>query len=196
MEDVSPSVLGKRKGMPQFSLSPSRIPSCPVGTVSPGLDEGWNVVGELAALSVSEKPVSFPNLSNLATIPVLPSTPFRNVSTVTTPKSPGHVQSSASSYFTAPIAPPRSPSHSQRRIVKKSSHPAFLTKGSSIRNFDNITGPEWDQASREKSMEGLMQTFMAQVNQQGQASSGLKDSIDIYKSRSKLSWMRAMLKRI
>ncbi|KAJ9484409.1 hypothetical protein VN97_g8957 [Penicillium thymicola] len=44
-------------------------------------------------------------------------------------------------------------------------------------------GPEWDQASREKSMEGLMQTFMAQVNQQGQTSSGLKESVDMYKSR-------------
>ncbi|OQD71697.1 hypothetical protein PENPOL_c001G10366 [Penicillium polonicum] len=186
MEDVSPSVLGKRKGMPQFPLSPSRIPSCPVGTVSPGLDEGWNGVGELAALSLSEKPVSFPSPSNQATIPVLPSTPFRNVSTVTTPKSLGYVQpSSSSSVFAAPTAPSRTPSHSQRRIVKKSSHPAFLTKGSSIRSFDNITGPEWDQASREKSMEELMQTFMAQVNQQGQASSGLKDTVDEYKSRIK-----------
>ncbi|KAJ6152204.1 hypothetical protein N7497_006523 [Penicillium chrysogenum] len=44
-------------------------------------------------------------------------------------------------------------------------------------------GPEWDQASREKSMEGLMQTIMAQVNQQGQASSGLKDTVELYKSR-------------
>ncbi|KAI2713932.1 hypothetical protein CBS147311_3628 [Penicillium roqueforti] len=185
MEDVSPSVLGKRKGMLQFLSSPSRIPSCPVGTVSPGLDEGWNGISELAALPVSENPVSLPKPSNLATIPVLLSTPFRNVSTVTTPKSPGyaHSSSSSSSYFTAPTAPPRAPSYSQRRIVKKSSHPAFLTKGSSIRSFDNITGPEWDQASREKSMEGLMQTFMAQVNQQGQASSGLKETLEIYKSR-------------
>ncbi|KAJ6188127.1 hypothetical protein N7519_003035 [Penicillium mononematosum] len=184
MEDASPSVLGKRKGMPQFPLSPSRIPSCPVGTVSPGLDEGWNGAGELAALSLSEKPVSFQNPSNLATIPVLPSTPFRNVSTVTTPKSAGYTQSSSSSsFFTAPTAPSRTPSYSQRRIVKKTSHPAFLTKGSSIRNFDKVTGPEWDQASREKSIEGLMQTFMAQVNQQGQASSGLKETVDMYKSR-------------
>lgn len=197
MEDVSPSVLGKRKGMPQFPLSPSRIPSCPVGTVSPGLDEGWNGVHELTALSLSEKPASFPSPSNQATIPVMPSTPFRNASTVTTPKSLGYVPpSSSSSFFTAPTAPSRTPSHSQRRIAKKSSHPAFLTKGSSIRSFDNITGPEWDQASREKSMEGLMQTFMAQVNQQGQASSGLKETVDLYKSRSKFSRIRAILKPI
>ncbi|KXG48470.1 uncharacterized protein PGRI_023400 [Penicillium griseofulvum] len=183
MEDASPSVLGKRKGMLQFPLSPNRIPSCPVGTVSSGLDEGWNGNGESATLSVSGKPVPSPNPSNLATIPVLPSTPFRNVSTVTTPKSPGHVQSSSSSIFTAPTAPSRTPSHSQRRVVNKSSHPAFLTKGSSIRSFDNITGPEWDQDSREKSMEGLMQTLLAQVNQQGQASSGLKETVDLYKAR-------------
>lgn len=41
-------------------------------------------------------------------------------------------------------------------------------------------------------MEGLMQTIMAQVNQQGQASSGLKDTVELYKSRSKLSLMKAM----
>ncbi|KAJ5835393.1 hypothetical protein N7447_001419 [Penicillium robsamsonii] len=181
MEDASPSVLGKRKGMLQFPLFPSRIPSCPVGTVSPGLAEGWNGIGELAALSLSEKPVPFPSPSNLATVPVLPSTPFRNV---TTPESPGHVQSSSSSsFFTVPTAPYRTPSHSQRRIIKKSSNSAFLTKGSSIRSFDNITGPEWDQDSREKSMEGLMQTLLAQVNQQGQASSGLKETVDLYKTR-------------
>lgn len=37
-----------------------------------------------------------------------------------------------------------------------------------------------------------MQTIMAQVNQQGQASSGLKDTVELYKSRSKLSLMKAM----
>ncbi|KAG0160947.1 hypothetical protein PDIDSM_8479 [Penicillium digitatum] len=178
MEDVSPSVLGKRKGMPQFPLSPSRIPSCPVGPTSPVMDDGWDGFGELTALSESEKPVSFPNPSNLVTVPVLPSTPFREISF---PKSPGCVQSSSSSSFFT--APPQTLSHYQRRSVKKPSHPAFLTKGSSIRSFDNITGPEWDQASREKSIEGLMQTFMAQVNQQGQASSGLKETVDLYKSR-------------
>ncbi|KAJ5960827.1 uncharacterized protein N7479_007977 [Penicillium vulpinum] len=198
MEDASPSVLGKRKGMLQFPLSPSRIPSCPVGTVSPGCNEGWNGIGEVAALSVSEKPVSFRSPSNPATIPVLPSTPFRNVPNVTTPKSPGYMQSSSSSsFFTAPTAPYRTPSHSQRRVVKKSSHPAFLTKGSSIRSFDNITGPEWDQDSREKNMEGLMQTLLEQVNQQGQASSGLKETVEIYKARiSELESTRDQVKEV
>ncbi|KAJ5411040.1 uncharacterized protein N7487_005399 [Penicillium crustosum] len=144
MEDVSPSVLGKRKG----------------------LDEGWNG---------SFQPSNYPRVAQYP-IPECFHCYHPKVTWIR-PTLLFLV------FFTTPIALSRTPSHSQGRIVKKSSHPAFLTKGSSIRSFDNITGPEWDQASREKSMEGLMQTFMAQVNQQGQASSGLKETVELYKSR-------------
>lgn len=196
MEDTSPSVLGKRKGMPQSFLSPSRIPSCPVGAASPGLDQDWNDISQLAALSVSETPVSCLSPSNSATVPVLPSTPFCNMPKYTTPNPPGYVYpASSSSAFVTPSISHRVQSVSPRRISKKASHPAFLTKGSSIRSFDNAIGPEWDQESREKSMEGLMQTLMAQMNQQGQASSGLKEMIDTQKARSKLSWARARFRQ-
>jgi hypothetical protein len=192
MEDTSPSVLGKRKGMPQSSLSPSRLPSCPIGFAPPGLDRGWNELSELAALSVSEKPVSSRSSSNSSFFSLLPNTPSGNVSSVTTPGPPGYVQrSSRSTLFATPAIPHRTSSASPRRIANKPSHPAFLTKCSSIRSFDNITGPEWDQESREKNIEGLMQTLMAQMNQQGEQSSGLKDTVEFYKARGKLSRVRA-----
>jgi kinesin family protein C1 len=60
-----------------------------------------------------------------------------------------------------------------------------LTKGSSIRSFDHVTGPEWDQESREKKMDTLMEQFMEKMNQQGQASSGLKETLDVYKKRGR-----------
>ncbi|PWY74346.1 kinesin-domain-containing protein [Aspergillus heteromorphus CBS 117.55] len=44
-------------------------------------------------------------------------------------------------------------------------------------------GTEWDQESREKSIEALMNTFMTQFNQAGQESSGLKEALQMYKSR-------------
>ncbi|KAJ5773789.1 hypothetical protein N7457_008685 [Penicillium paradoxum] len=187
MEDTSPSVLGKRKGMLQFPLSPSspsRIPSCPVGPIPPGSPLNWNGISRLAALSVSERPVSCPSSSISGTISASPITPFCDVSKSTTPKPSGYVQrASSSSIFATPTIPHGTPSTSPRRVVKKASHPAFLTKGSSIQNFDNAIGPEWDQETREKNMEGLMQTLMAQMNQQGQASSGLKDTVDFYKTK-------------
>ncbi|PYH96098.1 kinesin motor domain protein [Aspergillus ellipticus CBS 707.79] len=44
-------------------------------------------------------------------------------------------------------------------------------------------GAEWDQDSREKNIENLMNTFMTQFNQAGQESSGLKEALQMYKSR-------------
>ncbi|KAJ5550335.1 hypothetical protein N7535_001725 [Penicillium sp. DV-2018c] len=184
MEDTSPSILGKRKGMQQISLSPSCLPSCPVGFAPPVPDRDWDEPSEVAELSVSEKPAPYRSSSNPTSITLLPNTPSRNVSSATTPGLPGYVPRSSSSMFATPALPNRTPSASPRRIVKKSSHPAFLTKGSSIRSFDNSTGSEWDLESREKSVEGLMQTLMAQMNQHGAQSSGLKETVEFYKTRA------------
>ncbi|KAJ5991599.1 hypothetical protein N7499_004014 [Penicillium canescens] len=73
----------------------------------------------------------------------------------------------------------------------------FLSKGSSTKSFDHVTGPEWDQDSRERNMEELMQTFMTHMNQQGQASSGLKETVEVYKTRiNELETSRDSLKEI
>jgi hypothetical protein len=182
MEETSPSVLGKRKGMLQISSSPSRIPSCPVGSLPQGLEHG---VSQLAKLSLSKEPVPSLNPLNPISTPELPHTPFcRDHSGIPRPPELKICASSASLCATS-VAPSRTPSTSPRRITKNSQLPLFLTKGSSIRSFDHVTGPEWDQESREKKMDTLMEQFMEKMNQQGQASSGLKETLDVYKKRGR-----------
>ncbi|KAF9891644.1 kinesin-like nuclear fusion protein [Aspergillus nanangensis] len=44
-------------------------------------------------------------------------------------------------------------------------------------------GAEWDHESREKTMEEFFSTFMSRVSQAGQESYGLKETVDLYKSR-------------
>ncbi|GLA15551.1 kinesin-like nuclear fusion protein [Aspergillus niger] len=44
-------------------------------------------------------------------------------------------------------------------------------------------GAEWDQESREKTMEDLMNTFVMKMSQAGQESTGMKEALDLYKSR-------------
>ncbi|BCS26596.1 putative kinesin family protein (KlpA) [Aspergillus puulaauensis] len=42
---------------------------------------------------------------------------------------------------------------------------------------------EWDQDAREQNMEYLLSSFVSQLNQHGQASSGLKEAVEVYKLR-------------
>lgn len=87
-----------------------------------------------------------------------------------------------------PIATPtkscRTPAVSPSRSQKKPPVPLFLSKYSSVTSFDHNPGAEWDQERREKNMEEMFAAFMTQMNQQGQQSSGLKETVEVYKSRS------------
>lgn len=191
MEDTSPTVLGKRKGMPHISLSPSRIPSCPAGHSPEGLDQDWNGSTQLAALSIAEETRSFLDRSITSNVPLLPSTPAVRESHAFF-KPPGlRTRASSSSLFATPVNRDRAPYTSPRRVIRPPSHPVFLTKGSSIKGFDHVTGPEWDQDSREKNMDTLIKTMMEQMNQQGQASSGLRETVDLYKTRSESATLRS-----
>lgn len=73
--------------------------------------------------------------------------------------------------------------HSARK--KPPPLPQFLTKDSAIETFNSSTGAEWDQESREKTMEDLMNTFVTKMSQAGQESTGMKEALDLYKSRGK-----------
>ncbi|KAL5001284.1 kinesin-like protein klpA [Aspergillus recurvatus] len=42
---------------------------------------------------------------------------------------------------------------------------------------------EWDQDEREQNLESLFETFVSRISQQGQESSGLKEALEVYKSR-------------
>jgi kinesin family protein C1 len=185
MEDTSPSVLGKRKGMRIFSLSPSRIPRYSLGSMTPGMEDVCHEFGQSAEPCEPEEVVFSPSLAHVMTIPVVPSTPF--------PKGPSEIQSPPGPLqavpppkcFLVPTRPLRTASASSLRSPSKPLSRSFLSKDSSTKSFDHATGPEWDQDSRERNMEELMQTFMTHMNQQGQASSGLKETVEVYKTRSK-----------
>ncbi|KAB8238188.1 putative kinesin family protein (KlpA) [Aspergillus alliaceus] len=81
-----------------------------------------------------------------------------------------------------PIRKPSSPSkHSSKR--KLPPVPQFLTKNSTITSFNYSTGAEWDQETREKTMEEFFNAFVSRVSQAGQESFGLKETVELYKSR-------------
>ncbi|KAJ6063406.1 uncharacterized protein N7446_007526 [Penicillium canescens] len=201
MEDTSPSVLGKRKGTRIFSFSPSRIPLYSLGPVTPRLEETCDEFGQSPETSCLEEAVFSPNLTHAMTIPVVRPTPSLNgPSGIPTP--PGLVQAvPPPECFIVPARPSRTPSRtpsaSSMRSPPKPPPRPFLSKGSSTKSFDHVTGPEWDQDSRERNMEELMQTFMTHMNQQGQASSGLKETVEVYKTRiNELETSRDSLKEI
>lgn len=61
----------------------------------------------------------------------------------------------------------------------------FLTKESSIRMFNERVGQEWDQESREKTLEKMFELVVSKVSLAGQETFGLKEALEIQKSRSK-----------
>lgn len=61
----------------------------------------------------------------------------------------------------------------------------FLTKYSTVKAFNKYTDVEWDQEVREKKMEEWFTTFMSRATQAGQESFGLKETVELYKTRSK-----------
>lgn len=81
-----------------------------------------------------------------------------------------------------PSYKPLSPSkHSSKR--KPPPVPQFLTKDSMITSFNCSIGAEWDQETREKTMEEFFNAFVSRVSQAGQESFGLKETVELYKSR-------------
>ncbi|KAJ5108156.1 Kinesin-like protein klpA [Penicillium angulare] len=86
-----------------------------------------------------------------------------------------------------PILTPSKPceiAHSPRtRSPKRPPIPLFLTKNSHVTSFDHNTDTEWNQDNREKQMDEMFNKIMARVNEQGHEATGLKDTVEIYKSR-------------
>ncbi|KAF7169739.1 hypothetical protein CNMCM5623_002391 [Aspergillus felis] len=81
-----------------------------------------------------------------------------------------------------PLEKPASPSKYPPRKKNPPIIP-FLHKDSSIKTFNYSTGAEWDQATREKTMEEFFNAFVSRVSQAGQESFGLKETVELYKNR-------------
>lgn len=61
----------------------------------------------------------------------------------------------------------------------------FLTKDSTVKAFNIYTDAEWDREDREKRLEEYFNTFFSRATQAGQESFGLKETVELYKTRSK-----------
>ncbi|KAH1548919.1 hypothetical protein LV164_001668 [Aspergillus fumigatus] len=77
--------------------------------------------------------------------------------------------------------PASTPKPSPRK--KKPPIVPFLHRDSAIKTFNYSTGAEWDHATREKTMEEFFNAFVSRVSQAGQESFGLKETVELYKSR-------------
>ncbi|KAJ5613361.1 kinesin-like protein klpA [Penicillium lagena] len=77
----------------------------------------------------------------------------------------------------------KTPSPSPKRSIRKPQPLLFLRKDSSVQTFDHATDAEWDQESRENNMEDLFLKMISQLNKTGQESFGLKETVDLYKTR-------------
>jgi hypothetical protein len=93
----------------------------------------------------------------------------------------------------SPSSPPKQPNYLLRK--KRPPSPEFLTKDTTIKSFNVSIGGEWDQDEREQNLESLFETFVSRISQQGQESSGLKEALEVYKSRGRrsLGWARIVL---
>ncbi|KAJ5630889.1 uncharacterized protein N7484_010989 [Penicillium longicatenatum] len=184
IDDSAGSVLGKRKGMPSV-LSPSSILrsfSGPLGSLD-GLDGSHSYYGVPQLVSapgftslsegfleqpVSRSIVTTARVTNIRGFPGL---------------SPAKQAYPSRVPIITPSKPCETPLTSPGRSPKKPRPHLFLSKNSLLTNFDHVSDTDWDQDSREKSMNDMMAQVMSRLNQQGHEASGLKDTVELYKSR-------------
>jgi hypothetical protein len=162
-EEPGGSMWNRRNGMQQFHFLPSRSIT-PID--GPPLCNG---VSRMSPSPLPDSPLEYPEQQTqdgfakplVSKVP-LPTTPAKS-----NMGPPPSVPSRSSSK--------RNPSHAM----------PFLTKDSTTRLFNSSTGAAWDQDSRERGMEDIMNKFMSSINQAGQESYGLKEAVELYKSRGK-----------
>lgn len=184
------SVLGKRKGMPISSVFFNSSAFCPVApTLEPRPNSSWgHNPCSTTNSGLEEARMSFPTNTrsgagvHLASRYLQKDPQISLHSTCQIPVGPGQSPKDPA------ISPPKShrtPSLSPRRTPAKPPTPSFLTKDSSVTSFNHNIGAEWDQESKEKTMDEFFAAFMTRMNQQGQNSFGMKETLEMYKTRSK-----------
>lgn len=190
MDDVAGSVLGKRKGM-QFSYFSCRVVSFPNG--SPGGLDLWSgdkasstADSQVARLSTKLSKISLAESGVPDGVPCpLPKQTSMDYKPFT--------QMRSGTISQVPIATPPKPQRTQFVPRQCSPHkhptPLFLTKNSSVQRFNSCLDTQWDHDLREKEMDDIFDRLMSRMNQQGQNSAGLKESVDFYKTRSE--WIQS-----
>ena len=186
MDDAAGSILGKRKGM-QYSHLSHNIPPVPTGSLH-GLDPRSNNIPPLSLddgimkLSSKLSHISLTD-SHVPSGVLCPLSPQFQVDY--TPCAPRRFGASARAVITRDPLPQQTSFVPISHSPKRKPIPLFLTKNSTVRSFNNPLDTQWDRESREKEMDDMFVHFMSRMNQQGQSSAGLKESVDFYKTRSK-----------
>ena len=88
------------------------------------------------------------------------------------------------------ISTPRTPSRLARSVSPSKKRPPslpYLSKESKIRSFNYSTGAAWDYETRENSAEEFFTKLTSMINQTGQDSFGLKEALELYKTRGELA---------
>jgi hypothetical protein len=175
-----------------FSSSPSHSFSCPVGNPKVGnLEEpkrstSWN---EARQRVTKEAPGRYADLPNSAlprdALGLKPNPRLPNPKSFDPKASaPARPARQTRVPIPSPTKSCRTPSYSPGPTPKKPPVPLFLSKDSTIKIFDHPPGVEWNQERKEMDMENVLNQFINKMNEQGQQSSGLKETVDLYKSRS------------
>ncbi|KAJ6090319.1 hypothetical protein N7486_009134 [Penicillium sp. IBT 16267x] len=180
VDDNAGSILGKRKGMPSISSSSSILRSFSGPHGSPGELDGRH----------SSRPIPAPGFTSIFAGP-LAQRHSRSIATAahgTYPSnfpapSPAKESQPSRVPILTPTKPCETPPISPGRSPKKPRPPLFLNKNSFLTNFDHLSDTDWDQDSREKNMNDMVAQVMSRLNQQGHEASGLKDTVELYKSR-------------
>lgn len=190
MDDVAGSVLGKRKGM-QFSSFSRRVVSFPNGPPR-GLDS-WisdeapsTADRQVASLSTKLSEIY---LAESGVPDVVPCPPPKQTPVDYKPFTPMRSGTMSHVPIVTPPKTQRTPSVPRQRSPHKHPTPLFLTKNYSVQRFNSCLDTQWDHDLREKEMDDIFDRLMSRMNQQGQNSAGLKESVDFYKTRSE--WMQS-----
>ncbi|KAI2866008.1 hypothetical protein CBS63078_2638 [Aspergillus niger] len=176
-EDSAATVLGKRKGRPTpcfvrsaaIFRAPCNMSSNRALRKSSNTSPATLLCTSLKELDLEPSPIDTLDSAPLPSHGAPTGSLSSRITAVTTPVKPAPNK----------ILSPKK--HSARK--KPPPLPQFLTKDSAIETFNSSTGAEWDQESREKTMEDLMNTFVTKMSQAGQESTGMKEALDLYKSR-------------
>lgn len=199
-EDFAASILGKRKGRRQSLFSLFDICSHPASITSRSKDRkvscDWSG-SQRKLLDIQEAPLRSDQLQ-ASPCPALDQSEKDPVShDILDPKSlhpaqDGPIKTPTSKIpISSPVRQPLDKPASSSKHPPRKKKPLiipFLHKDSSIKTFNYSTGAEWDQAMREKTMEEFFNAFVSRVSQAGQESFGLKETVELYKSRGECGY--------
>ena len=190
-EEPAGSVLGKRKGRRQSHFLFSNAASSLTGPISGVHGDGprncirtqaslpnirsasFESGGRMLSLCTAMDQLDLNPPSGLPCHQPVQDGPKKSPSKIPTMCTP------VKSFLEKPLSPPKF-------SIKRHPSPIvpFLTKNTTVKAFNQSTDSEWDQENREKKMDEWFNTFMSRFSQAGQESFGLKETVELYKTRS------------